>query len=251
MSFHILFSRTRKSVITAICSFYLLIPVVLVFTASLASASITYTQDANVHDFTSTVSRYGEFITGSGSPYTPTSADIESSSPKRVIGGDAGIVVDFGVGASVSKILIFNNIDHIGYAWDAFQPYRIYGSNNNVNFTQLSDALTASPADHGGVDQHFMLDTWTGTPPVFINNTVSSNNIGYETYFDFSAIGSFRYYKFVYSTLTQNNINSNEWEEELSGVAEASAPTPEPSSMVLIGSGLLTLGSFVRRRLIG
>lgn len=251
MSFHILSSRKSKKVRSGARSLCLLIPGVVVLAASLANASITYTQDTNVHDFTSTVNQYAEFITGSGSPYTPTSADLESGSPKRVIGKDAGIVVDFGVGAAVSKILIFNNIDHIGYAWDAFQPYRIYGSNDNVNFTQLSDALTASPADHGGVDQHFMLDSWRGTPPVFINNTVSSNGIGYETYFDFTATGSFRYYKFVYSTLTQNNINSNEWEEELSGIAEASAPAPEPSSMALIGSGLLTLGGLVRQRLIG
>jgi hypothetical protein len=224
----------------------------VLMSAIAAHASISYVQDTNVHDFTSTVQTYATFISGTGSPYTPTSANLESGSPNLVIGEHtAPVIVDFGAGNQVSKILVFSYIDHIGYAWDAYQPFRIYGSNDDVNFTQLSDALTASPGDVNGVDQHFMLDTWTGTPPTLVNNTVSSNGLGYEAYFDFSSSGSFRYYKFLYSTLTQNNIGQGEWEEELAGVAAASpATTPEPSSLLLTGSGVLGLAGVLRRKLL-
>jgi hypothetical protein len=249
MNFHIHSSNEGMQEGTS-RAFCWLIQCALILAGSLAHGSITYTQDTNVHDFTSTVTTYAQFISGSGSPYTPTSAELESSNPLRIIGGSGGVTVDFGVGNQVSKILVFNNIDHLGHAWDAFQPYRIYGSNDNVSFTQLSDALTASPADVDGVDQHFTLDSWTGTPPVFINNTVSSNHLGYETYFDFSSTGSFRYYKFLYSTLTQNNVGLGEWEVELSGVAAAQAPTPEPGTLLLLGSGAVGLCGVIRRRLI-
>jgi hypothetical protein len=249
MNFHIHSSSEGKKGTFSARNLCLLIPTVLLLTASLAHASITYSQDTNVHDFTSTVSTYAQFITGSGSPYTPTSTELESGNPLRIIGSADGVTVDFGAGNAQSKIIVFNNIDHIGHAWDAFQPYRILGSNDNVNFTQLSDALTASPADVDGIDQHFVLDSWSGIAPVWINNTISSNKLGYETYWDYSSVGSFRYYKFLYSTLTQNNVGQGEWEVELSGVGAAS-PVPEPGTLLLLGSGLAGLGGLVRRRFL-
>jgi len=250
MSFHILLSRKSRTARSSARSLCLLISG-LVLTTSLASGSITYTQDPNIHDFTSTVSMYAQFIYGSGSPYTPTSADVESSTPPLVTGHVGPVIVDFGAGNQTSQILIFNYIDHIGHAWDAYQPFRIYGSNDNVNYIQLSDALTASPADVDGVDQHFRLDTWLGIAPTLVNNTVSSNNLGYETYFDFSSVGSFRYYKFLYSTLTENEApGQGEWEEELAGIG-AAAPAPEPGSLILLSTGVVGLGSLLRKRLLG
>ncbi len=248
MSFHILSSRKNKKVRSAARSLCLLIPGVVVLTASLANASITYSQDTNVHDFTSTVSMYATFLSNG---FTPTSAELEGSNPTRVIGkGLDGLTVDFGAGNQVSQIVVFNKIDHIGYAWDAFQPYRIYGSNNNVDFTPLTDAFSADRPDVPGIDQHFELSSYSGDPFfVWINNTISSNNLGYETYLDFGS-QSFRYYKFVYSTLTEQNINSNEWEVELSGVGAAAAPAPEPGTLLLLGSGLAGLGGLLRRRFL-
>jgi len=242
MSFSILFSGDNKKVKSAACSLRLLIPGVVMFAASLANASITYSQDTNIHDFSSTVSKYATFMSNN---FTPTSAEIEGNNPIRVVGSD--VTVDFGAGNQVSQIVVFNNIDHIGYAWDAFQPYRISGSNDNITFTQFTDAFSATPADVPGVDQHFELTSYNG-PFVWINNTISNNHLGYETYLDFSSFGSFRYYKFSYSTLTHDHINSGEWEVELSGVGAGVAPAPEPGSLLLVGSGLTGLGGLLRRR---
>jgi hypothetical protein len=230
----------------------LLLQAAVLIGATAAQASITYTQDTNLHDFTSTVNRYAEFITGSGSPYTPTSADIESGKPNVVIGKLDGVTVDFGVGNETSKILIFNYIDHVGFAWDAFQPYRISGSNNNLTWTPLSDAISAFEADTPGVDPHFTLKGSTGIEPIFINNTISSNNLGYETYFDFSSAGGpFRYYNFRYSTLTEQNVGQGEWEEELAGIASGDPPSvPDPSTWttMLIGAGSFGLKLYHRAR---
>jgi len=242
MSFHIHSSDKGTRTRTSARSFRLLLQGALILAASLAHASITYTQDTNVHDFTSTVSMYATF-TSNG--FKPTSAELEGNNPTRVVGSD--VTVDFGAGNQVSQIVVFNNIDHIGYAWDAFQPYRIYGSNDGVSFTQLTDAFSADRPDTPGVDPHFQLASYNGNF-VWINNTVSSNNLGYETYLDFTSIGSFRYYKFSYSQLTHDHVGSNEWEVELSGVGEAAGPAPEPGTLLLLGSGVVGLGGLVRIR---
>jgi hypothetical protein len=198
-----------------------------------------YTQNPLLSDFTAGVQEYAKFIDGifSGTlPYTPTTDILTAENYPRVIGRDANppIVVEFP--SAVSQILIFNNIDHVGFAWDAYQ-YNIYGgtaaANNVINFTLLFDPLSVNELNNtNNIATPFTLKTWSGTGPTLVNNTLTpgkgslSGSIGYEEYFDFGPSNAFKYYAFRTSTLAVNT--AGEIEQELSAVAKAVAPVPVP-----------------------
>lgn len=201
--------------------------------------SIIYSQDPNLSDFTSTVASYGTFTAAASlpsSPYTPTTAILSASNYPRAIGySSSPIYVSFS--SATADILVFDNIDHLGYGWDVFQ-YKIYGSNTGLagSYSLLFDPKTVNEADHPGVNVAFTLATWTGTAPTLLNDTVTPGlgsfvgNIGYEEYFTFDS--SYKYFEFAPSTLTLTALGGED-ETELSAVAIAT-----PSQTIVATAGV-------------
>jgi hypothetical protein len=239
-----------------------------------ANASTIYANDPTLSDFTSTVSSYGTFISGfdsalgnlsTSTTYTPTTAILLAANYPRVIGGaqiGSPVIVRFG--SATSAILAFDNIDHLGFAWDVFQ-YKILGctttgsscnSDTGSNYTALFDPQTVNEANNPGINQAFTLNGFSGTAPTVLNNTLTSGlgsiqgNIGYEEYFTFA--NSYSYFEFVPSTLT---LNTGENELELSAVGIATpsqvildTAAPEPVSALFVGAGLALLAAGRRWR---
>jgi hypothetical protein len=207
-----------------------------------------YTQDSNLSDFTSCSGQsveYGTFIGGTlenvygplvtlspTQTYTPTTATMEAALNPRIFGTDPPtnpLIVQFGT--PVSRIVVFDSIDHYGTNWDAFQ-YQIWGGTscgaNCINFVPLFD-----PTGVSGGPANFTLSPagWIGTGPTLVNNTLTpglgcvvpasgcGHTTGYEAYFDFTSSGAYQFYAFRPSTFTLNNGGENE--AELSAVAEA------------------------------
>jgi hypothetical protein len=245
-----------------------IICLVIGFTQAAIGATV-YALDPNLSDFTATVSSYGTFIEGqqsylgnlSGSTtYTPTNAVLLGLNYARVVGGafagNIPVVVQFGVLNPTSTIVVFDNIDHLGRAWDVFQ-YHIWGSNDDFAYVDLFDPISVHESDQPGVNAAFTLNQYTGTAPTLLNNTVTAGqgstvgNIGYEEYFSFSS--AYAYYKFLPSTLTLT-APGGENELELSAVGIGvpsetilSTAAPEPAEFTLLGGGLLVLACSRRR----
>jgi len=214
---------------------------ILAFTSTFVYASPIYTQNTNLTPFIASVQTYATFTNfwyadkGSAA-YTPTNADVTSGFR---VGGRAidAIVVDFG--AAVSQILVFPNIDHIGYGFDAYQ-YVISGSNDGISYAPLFAPLLVNEADDPGLTTtHFTLKTWNGTAPTLVNNELTAGTgpggvVGYEAYFDFGS-AAYRYYKFGVST-----VPGGYDELELTAVAQAQA-IPEPATLLIVSLALALL----------
>ena len=174
--------------------------------------------------------------------YTPIDADVSSGFR---VGGRAidPIVVDFGT--AVSQILVFPNIDHIGFGFDAYQ-YTISGSNDGITYDPLFAPLLVNEADDPGLTTtHFTLQTWTGMAPTLVNNEITAGTgpagvVGYEAYFDFGS-AAYRYYRFGVS-----NVTGGYDELELTAVAQAQA-IPEPATLSIVPLALALLALSRRR----
>jgi len=198
----------------------------------------TYTNDLNLSDFTSTVSEYatiiqapfGDFPPLPALPHTTTVSDLVNG--YRFYGNDdiQPLIVKFN--EAVSQILVFPSIDHPGSSYDGYQ-YKILGSNDGVTYTPLFDATGVT-----GSGEPFTLGSFTGTAPTSVNNVIMSNCyvacVGYIANFTFGQ--SYQYYEFGVSTFA-GPVNGD---QELSGVG-TSQSVPEPSSLALLGAGLLAL----------
>ena len=228
-------------------------------------ASTIYSQDPTLSDFTNTITEYGTFTSGllngpsgnqtlsNSSTYQPSTSTLLASGYPRVIGyGNSPINVSFS--AATSNIVVFDNIDHLGYAWDVFQ-YKILGSNDGVNYSALFDPISVNEPNQPNTNASFTLNTFTGTAPTLLNNTLTpgqggyQGNVGYEEYFTFG--GSYQYFQFLPSTLTTAPGGENELELSAVGIATPSntivATAAEPESLALLGLGLFGLG-FSRRK---
>jgi hypothetical protein len=222
----------------------LLVALVLVLSiTSTTHASTVYTSDPNIADFTANVSSYATFSNFSSgdvsSPFTPSSAELAATGFRVYNGGsftglpsgNNWILATFS--SAVSSILVFPNIDHFGEAYDGFQ-YTIWGSNDGVTWTALFDALTVT-----GVGEPFTLGTFTGTAPSTVNNVLTpgtgpGGTVGYEAEFNFGM--AYKYYAFGASA---EAFSAGNTDQELSAVGA----TPEPSSLLLLASGLAGLGA--------
>ncbi len=249
-------SRTQKAVSRG---HLVAVACLLSIGVSHASAATVYSQDSNLADFTSTISTYGTFIQDlSGTiSYTPTNAILLAADYPRKV-GTTFRSVDVQFGTATDHIVVFDNIDHLGYAWDVFQ-YEILGSNDGSSFTSLFNPHSVNEADQPNVNAAFTLNQFTGTAPTLLNNSLtpglgsSVGNIGYEEYFQFST--SYSYYRFTPSYLTLN-VNGGENELELSAVGiavpsqtilDTSSGTPEPASFLFAATGLAALAARRRR----
>ncbi len=173
----IIFTSSRPSCI---------LPALLVMLAgglTQAYGGIIYSQDPNLAHFTATVDIYGTFTAGvlssgggagipSSNPYTPTSAILQAAGYAREIGTNSGptVNVDVDLGVAKASIIVFDNIDHVGNAWDVFQ-YQIFGSVDGSSYNLLFNPLTASLVP--STTDQFTLDTYTGTAPTLVNNTLT------------------------------------------------------------------------------
>lgn len=218
-------------------------------------------------------------------PYTPTEADLLLHG-YRFTGDHPGgkpadrpIVVQFS--SPVANIVVFPNIDHVGEYWDGYQ-YQIWGGvldssiSNQIDFnTLLFDPITVigtsvtQPCTDNIDHQNFTLGTWAGTGPSRVNNALTLGNepsltpppcevsgrghagyVGYEAYFTFST--AYQFYGFLTSSVSNVNtlVDPPERDFELSAVAEAVPNVAEPSTLLLLGSGLATVAGTVawRRR---
>ncbi len=187
--------------------------------------TVIYSQDPTLSDFTATVApgSYGTFTSGSSlngpgglnvaidpsHPYTPTTAGLSAAGYDRVI-GNVPHPIDVSFSSATADILVFDNVDHLGYAWDVFQ-YAIYGSATGLagSYSLLFDPKTVNEANNPNVNVAFTLNTWDGTAPTLLNDTVtpglgsSVGSIGYEEYFHFAS--SYQYFQFTPSTLDMTN----------------------------------------------
>lgn len=210
-----------------------------------AQAGPVYSQDSNISSFTATVQSYAEFTSywyrdNAITSNTPTNADVAAG---YRIGGRAADPIKVDFGTAVSQILVFPNIDHVGFGFDAFQ-YTIYGSTDGSIYNLLFAPLTVNEADAPGAN--FTLKTWTGTAPTLVNNVLTpgagpSGTVGYEAYFDFG-VNSYRYYMFGVST-----VPGGYDELELSAVAQARA-IPEPAAWSITPACLAILSLQLLRR---
>jgi hypothetical protein len=211
-----------------------------------ATPTTAYTSNTNLSDFTTNVT-FGTFTqqypwgghTDKNVPYTPTAASLNQGFRLVGDGQETPIVVQFG--KPVSDLFVFPNMDHYGSAYDGYQ-YTVAGSNDGINYTPLFDALTVN-----GSGEPFTLGSFTGTAPYLVNNVLTpgagpGGTVGYEAFFKFSE--SYKYYEFGSSTMA---INSGNPDQELSAVGT----TPEPSSLLLVGSGFMALAGTLRRKLLG
>ena len=242
------------------------------------SGTPNYTNSTQLSNFTDTVvpNGYGTFVAGNSAqsiPYTPTTAILAGSiSPPRIIATGSpcsnivsfsGIIVEFT--NAVSQVLVFPSLDHLNnhsgngngsFGWDAYQ-YAIWGltinsSNSVVNQKLLFDPTSLFGTDDptGLTDPHYTLDTWYGTGPTSVNNSLTPGSgngngvLGYEAYFDFGTGNAFKFFGFSASTLALG-INA-EREAEISAVAQA-LPVSEPTAFSLVGICLAIL-SLSRRR---
>lgn len=211
-----------------------------------AQAGPVYSQDANLSTFTASVQSYAEFSSywyrdNAITNNTPTNADVAAG---YRIGGRAADPIKVDFGTAVSQILVFPNIDHVGFGFDAFQ-YTILGSTDGSIYNLLFAPLTVNEVDAPGTN--FTLKTWTGTAPTLVNNVLTpgagpSGIVGYEAYFDFG-VNSYRYYMFGVS-----GVPGGYDELELSAVAQARAiPEPAAWSITPVCLAILCL-QMLRRR---
>jgi hypothetical protein len=219
--------------------------------AAVGAQATSYTQDKNLSDFTKNVT-FGTFTqqypwdgaidSGTAVPYTPTVTDLNAGLRLVGDGQETPILVQFA--KPVSNIIVFPNIDHAGWAYDGYQ-YTVWGSNDLTKpYTLLFDAESVI-----GSGEPFTLGNYWGTAPYLVNNVLTpgagpGGTVGYEAFFSFSE--SYKYYEFGSSTMA---INSGNGDQELSAVG--TTPTPEPSSLLLVGSGFVALAGTLRRKLLG
>jgi hypothetical protein len=130
---------------------------------------------------------------------------------------------------AVNAVLGFPGTDHGPLPWENLE-YLMYGSNDQATWDV--GALTAIYHD--------------GWDPNLVNGDF------YATRWDFSQ--SYQYFKTVGHIGVVFDNAGNPWnggyDPEMDGIAAPSSAVPEPSTMLLLGSGLIGLAGYGRRRLL-
>jgi hypothetical protein len=233
------------------------------------AGAIIYSQDPTLSDFTSTVTSYGTFIAGfqssigtlsTSTTYTPTTAILLAANYPRVVGNSSNPLI-VQLGSATNTIVAFDNIDHLGFGFDVFQ-YQILGSTDGVTYTPLFNPASVNEADNPGHNVFFTLNSFTGTAPTVLNDTITPGlgsgvgNVGYEEYFTFAS--SYSFYKFLPSALTLSPCTGCENELELSAVGIGtpsqtiiSTATPEPGTALCVILGLAAMSGIRRLRKAG